>query len=321
MNFLHVFSLTNCQMSPYDAPGTYSLLQYAEIVRAIWYPVGGFWKVVDGLVNVGKRNGVNFRLSTAVTGVNLSSDGKRATGVTLASGESLSADVVVINSDLVYSFNNLLPPSAHAKKLTKRAASCSSISFYWALDRKLPQLQTHNIFLAGDYKTSFDRIFVDQALPEEPSFYVNVPSRVDPTAAPEGKDAMIVLVPVGHLMDNAGEGINPHKVDWDQVVEAARQNIFKTLQARVGVEDLRSMIVSEIINTPTICKCIYPRYAHMAHAKHEIGKEKFNLDQGAILGLSHSFLSVFDSFSSSKKPAYIFQQRPLLPPSHHAPHD
>jgi phytoene desaturase (3,4-didehydrolycopene-forming) len=32
-------------MSPFDAPGTYSLLQYTELVEGIWYPVGGFWKV------------------------------------------------------------------------------------------------------------------------------------------------------------------------------------------------------------------------------------------------------------------------------------
>lgn len=32
-------------MSPYDAPGTYSLLQYGELAEGIWYPVGGFHKV------------------------------------------------------------------------------------------------------------------------------------------------------------------------------------------------------------------------------------------------------------------------------------
>lgn len=32
-------------MSPYDAPGTYSLLQYTELAGGIWYPAGGFQKV------------------------------------------------------------------------------------------------------------------------------------------------------------------------------------------------------------------------------------------------------------------------------------
>lgn len=32
-------------MSPYEAPGTYSLLQYTELAEGIWYPEGGFNKV------------------------------------------------------------------------------------------------------------------------------------------------------------------------------------------------------------------------------------------------------------------------------------
>ena len=32
-------------MSPYEAPGTYSLLQYTELTEGIWYPEGGFNKV------------------------------------------------------------------------------------------------------------------------------------------------------------------------------------------------------------------------------------------------------------------------------------
>jgi phytoene desaturase (3,4-didehydrolycopene-forming) len=32
-------------MSPFDAPGTYTLLQYTELAEGIWYPIGGFHKV------------------------------------------------------------------------------------------------------------------------------------------------------------------------------------------------------------------------------------------------------------------------------------
>jgi phytoene desaturase (3,4-didehydrolycopene-forming) len=34
-------------MSPYDAPGTYSLLQYTELAEGIWYPIGGFHRVCN----------------------------------------------------------------------------------------------------------------------------------------------------------------------------------------------------------------------------------------------------------------------------------
>jgi len=39
-------------MSPFDAPGTYSLLQYTELAEGIWYPKGGFHKVSDLYVKV-----------------------------------------------------------------------------------------------------------------------------------------------------------------------------------------------------------------------------------------------------------------------------
>ena len=274
-------------MSPFDAPGTYSLLQYTELAEGIWYPRGGFHVVLDALVKIGQRLGVEYRLSTGVSQVKLSSDGKRAEGVTLSNGEELSADIVVVNADLVYAYNNLLPSSSKATSLSKKDASCSSISFYWALDKKVPELTCHNIFLADDYKESFDDIFKRQLIPQEPSFYVNVPSRVDPSAAPEGKDTVVVLVPVGHLLEkHASEGLDPqNKQDWDAMVDKAREKVLSTIEGRTGAK-MRHSIIHEDINTPGTWK------------------EKFNLDKGAILGLSHSFFNVLSFRPKTKHAKY-----------------
>ncbi|KAH8171654.1 flavin containing amine oxidoreductase domain-containing protein [Sarocladium implicatum] len=268
-------------MSPFDAPATYSLLQYTEFAEGIWYPKGGFHQVVAALQRIGEANGVQYRLSTPVSRVIASPDGKRSTGVLLEGGEELSADVVVLNADLVYAYSNLLPRTpkieARAKSLRTKDASCSSISFYWSMDRKVSELSTHNIFLAEEYQESFDSIFSKHSLPNEPSFYVNVPSRVDPSAAPEGKDSVIVLVPVGHLERswsvNAGDGLPADEQRWDAIVSRARKAVLATIQNRTGV-DLSPSIAHEIVNTPLTWE------------------NKFNLDKGAILGLSHNFFNV-----------------------------
>lgn len=156
-------------------------------------------------MKIGKEHGVTCRMSTPVVSVNVDPATSRVTGVTFSTGETLSADLVVINADLVYAYSSLLPPSpspssstsgSYTTSLARRPASCSSISFYWSLKEKIPQLQTHNIFLAEEYRESFDTIFEKQEMPDDPSFYVNIPSRVDPSAAPEGKDAVIVLVSI-----------------------------------------------------------------------------------------------------------------------------
>jgi phytoene desaturase (3,4-didehydrolycopene-forming) len=278
-------------MSPFDAPGTYSLLQYTELAEGIWYPRGGFHKVVEGLVNIGERLGVEYRLSTPVARVTLSPDRRTATGVELTDGTTLNADLVVCNADLVYAYNNLLPSTRLATSLTSRETSCSSISFYWAISKTVPELNVHNIFLADEYRDSFDLIFKDHLIPTEPSFYVNVPSRIDPTAAPEGCDSIVVLVPVGHLLSDDsgthqgtsnGPGITQ---DWPKLIALARQQILSTIRSRTGV-DLKPLIVHEQVNDPLSWKV------------------NFNLDRGGILGLSHSFFNVL-SFRPKTKHSNI----------------
>ncbi|KAL8842079.1 MAG: hypothetical protein Q9170_000683 [Blastenia crenularia] len=276
-------------MSPFDAPGTYSLLQYTELAEGIWYPKGGFHTVIDALVKVGERLGVKYRLSTPVTSINLDPKSQRANSITLSTGQTIPASLIIINADLVYAYNSLLPPSSYAHALQKRSTSCSSISFYWAMDRKIPELTTHNIFLAEHYRESFDQIFKQQMIPSEPSFYLNVPSRIDPSAAPDGKDSLVVLVPVGHLLDkNQGLGRKglsvDTKQDWDAMVTKARSTVFSTVEARTGARNLQSSLVKEIVNTP------------------QTWKEGFNLDKGAILGLSHSFFNVLSFRPKTKHP-------------------
>lgn len=274
-------------MSPFEAPGTYSLLQYTELAEGIWYPIGGFHKVIEALVNIGARSGVTYRMNTPVGKVMLDRDSKRARGVLLESGERVAADVVVVNADLVYATKNLFPPSPRAERLSRRKVSCSSISFYWALDRQVPELHAHNIFLANEYRESFDAIFARQDMPDEPSFYLNVPSRVDPTAAPAGTDALVVLVPVGHLKDQQSNDAitRQDQRDWTGVVSRAREYVLATVEARTGTS-LRKCIRHEMVNTPATWR------------------DGFNLDKGAILGLSHSFFNVLSFRPRTKHADY-----------------
>lgn len=242
------------------------------------------------MVNIGKRKGVSYRLNTSISQIKLSEDGRRATGVVLDTYETLTADLVICNADLVYAYNNLLPSTSYATSLSKREASCSSISFYWALDRQFTELSAHNIFLAEDYQESFDSIFKKHLIPDQPSFYVNVPSRVDPTAAPEGCDSIVILVPVGHLLDHNTEshkgtpGTSGTTQNWDAMVSIARETILKTIESRLKIS-LGPHILHESVNTPSTWK------------------SAFNLDRGAILGLSHSFFNVLSFRPKTKHPS------------------
>ena len=186
---------------------------------------------------------------------------------------------MVLNCDLVYAYQHLLPNNSYAETLPTRRHSCSSISFYWSIPHPLPQLQAHNIFLADDYAPSFDKIFKQQSLPDDPSFYINVPSRIDPSAAPDRASAVVVLVPTGHLTDDSSEE------SVDTLVARARKHVLDTLRARLGL-DLAPMIKEERVNTPYTWR------------------ESFNLTHGAILGLSHDLFNVLSFRPRAKHAEY-----------------
>lgn len=209
----------------------------------------------------------------------LSSDGTEALG--LEANSFVDADAVIINADLVHAYNNL-PLSSTSESFSRRWTSCSSISFYWSLSRRIPELKNHNIFLAGNYAESFIEIFREHRVPCEPSFYVNVPSRADPSAAPKGKDAVIVLVPLGHLKPSTPTEGQEAENYWDELVTDVREAVISTVEQRTGITGLRKAIAHEIANTPVTWR------------------DKFNLDRGAILGLSHSFFNVL-SFRTNVK--------------------
>ena len=251
-------------LSPYDAPATYSLLQYTELADGVWFPIGGMFRVIESLVSIAEANGVEFVYNSEVEAIE--TEGERATAVRLKNGTRLPADVIVANADLPYVYKNLLPGDPLAKKIDNKKYTCSAITFYWGMDKQYPELGAHNVFLASDYRASFDRIFEDLSLPEKPSFYVHAPARIDPASAPAGQDTLMVLVPVGHLDRNGSQ-------DWEGLKNRARSTVIERLR-EVGVVDIAEHIKFEETYAPMDWRDLY------------------NLERGSAFGLSHNFMQV-----------------------------
>jgi phytoene desaturase len=263
-----VFSFQNMYLglSPYEALATYSLLQYTELAEGVWFPKGGMYKTVETLVSIAEGLSVKFRYNAPVSKIDV--DGSKVSGVTLADGEYMKADLVIANADLPYVYSKLLPDNITSKKLEKRKYTSSALMFYWGIKGDLSQqLLHHNVFLADHrYKESFTNIFHDLTLPEEPSFYVCAPTRTDPSFAPPDGDGLLVLVPVGHIDDK-------HPQEWDSIKQHAREFVLSKL-AELGIENLSSRIVFE----ETIGPLDY--------------LDSMNLMKGSAFGLSHNFTQV-----------------------------
>src|SRR5574339_880509 len=58
-------------LSPYDAPATYSLLQYTELAEGVWFPVGGVYAAIQALVNIAEKLGVKFIYDAPVRKINV----------------------------------------------------------------------------------------------------------------------------------------------------------------------------------------------------------------------------------------------------------
>jgi len=252
-------------LSPYDAPATYSLLQYTELAEGVWYPMGGVYAGIQALVTIAEKLGVKFIYNAPVK--RMKEERRKISSVVTEDGREFTADIFVGNADLPYIYKELLPENKEAKKLENKLYTCSTIMFYWGVDKEYQQIAHHNVFLGGDYKASFDQIFNNHTLPEVPSFYVHAPARTDKAAAPEGQDTLYVLVPVGHLDARSEQ-------DWEALVNHARETVLTRLAKEMGADDLTEHIKFEIVYQP------------------KVWKERFNLEKGAAFGLSHNFWQV-----------------------------
>jgi phytoene desaturase len=236
------------------------------------------YRTIESLAQIATGLGVRFEYGTAVKQINV--EGKRANGITLEDGKNMRADLVIANADLPYVYSNLLPDDGTARKLSRKQYTSSALMFYWGVKgERSPELLHHNVFLADDeYRASFDSIFHDLSLPQTPSFYVNAPARTDPTFAPIDGDALMVLVPVGHINEAMPQ-------DWDSLRERARSFVIGRLE-ELGVKDLHKRIVLEETMGP-------PEYL-----------KNLNLAKGSAFGLSHNFTQIGYLRPHNRHPRY-----------------
>jgi phytoene desaturase len=195
-------------MSPYRAPAVYGLLPYSEMGVGVYFAKGGLYALPLALERLARDNGARFHYQREVARILSTEDAVQ--GVQLQDGTKVEADFVLCNADLPWAYRTLLN-SAHTqlRRSGRLHYTSSGYLLYLGLDRQMPGLGHHNVFLGEGYRQSFQDIFNRHRVPEDPSFYVAVPNRTDASLAPHGKDSVYVLVPVPHThpsMDWAVEG-------------------------------------------------------------------------------------------------------------------
>jgi diapolycopene oxygenase len=230
-----------------DAPGYMNMMPIIQFDYGLWYVKGGMYNLASGLGKLLDDLEVPVRLNAPVATINQT--GKTVSGVTLESGEVLTADYVVCNMEVIPAYKKLLSePPQFMKKLEKFAPACSGLIIHLGTDRIYDQLAHHNFFYSKDQNKHFDSVFQQGKIPEDPTIYLVAPTRTDPSKAPEGHDNIKILP---HIPP-----INPDNPHTHEDYMALKDRVIDKLE-RMGLTDLRKHTVVEDVLTPVDIERMY----------------------------------------------------------------
>jgi len=185
--------------------------------------------------------GGRVHLNAEVAEILVDDADRRVTGIRLADGAIHTADQVVSNADVAFTYRNLIPRRYRRKftdrKIDNMKYSMSLFVIYFGTKRLYRDqgLAHHNIILGKRYKELLSDIFDRQHLADDFSLYLHMPSLTDPSVAPPGHESFYVLSPVPHL--DSG-------VDWTQMAKRYRDAIMQFLEDNY-LPDLQANIVAE----------------------------------------------------------------------------
>jgi 1-hydroxycarotenoid 3,4-desaturase len=180
--------------SPFSAPAILMLIAHAE-QQGVWLVRGGMKALAAALVDLLRKLGGKLRLGEACG--EILADGRRATGIRLASGEVIEADAVVCNADAAALGLGIFGAAASrglaAMPLAQRGLSAAT----WAMVAECQgfPLARHSVFFARDYAAEFRAVFAEHRIGDDPTVYICAQDR---SAGGErqdgGAERLLVLV-------------------------------------------------------------------------------------------------------------------------------
>ena len=244
--------------APNNTPALYNLMSHVDFNMGVYYPENGLGGVVDGVVELGEELGIDFRTDTPAAEIR----GREGAFVTRTEGgEEFYSDYVVSDADYRHTEMELLPPEKRqydAEYWDSRTYAPSAFLIYLGVEGDVDPLAHHSLVLPTDWENHFETIFDDPEWPDDPAYYLCVPSQTDDTVAPEGHSNLFALVPVAAGLE-----------DTPELRETYRDLVLDDVKENTGV-DLRDRIVVEEI----FCVNDFA--------------DRYNSTQGTALGLAHT---------------------------------
>jgi 1-hydroxy-2-isopentenylcarotenoid 3,4-desaturase len=244
--------------APKNTPALYSIMSHIDFNMGVYYPKGGLNAVALSFYNLGKKFGAKYKFNEPVK--KIISVNKKVKQVVTDKGV-YEADLVISNADYWHTETQLLDKKDQTYNEAywkKRVIAPSAFIMYIGLNKKIKQLEHHNLFLENDWMHHFNQIFKEKKWPDAPSYYVCCPSKKDKFVAPKGKENLFVLVPVA-----------PGLEDNEKIRTFYKEKILNHLE-KILQTDVKKYI--EYIKI----------FAHRDFSK------EYNSYKGTALGLSHT---------------------------------
>jgi phytoene desaturase len=256
--------------SPFLSPAILTLIAAAQTDQGCWYSMGGTRSVARALERIIREHEASGQAEVltghAVSRITVT--GGKASGIVLDSGREIHADGVVSNCDVQRTYRNLLGDpiaSSEQKKIRgKYEPACSGVVFYLGLNKQYEHLAHHDFLFSSSSESEFGDIYRKGVPAKDPTLYLCVPSRTDPDQAPEGCEALYVLIHTPYLRDGQEWG----ELGEGKLLDQYRPIIMNKLKTCGGMPDIEDHIVVERHLTPNMIDTMY------------------NAEGGAIYGLA-----------------------------------
>ena len=243
--------------APTNTPALYNLMSHVDFNLGVYYPEGGLGGVVDGIVELAEELGVTFHTDAEVREIR----GRRGAFVVRTDDDAFFPDVVVSDADYAHTEQELLPPEKRqysADYWDSRTYAPSAFLLYLGVEGDVEELAHHTLVLPTDWNEHFDRIFEDPEWPDDPAYYLCVPSKTDDTVAPEGHSNLFALVPIAPGLEDTPEIRRQYR---DLVLDDIAENTGVDIRDRIVLEE--SFCIDDLA-------------------------DRYNSRQGTALGLAHT---------------------------------
>lgn len=270
---------------PQNTPAFYNFMNHADFGLGTWYPKGGFNAVALGMVKLAKELGVQFNINQEV--VKIETENNKAKKV-VTTTDIFEADLVISGADYAHTEKLLKPGEKNYSKeyWQKKTFAPSSFLYYVAFNKKVPELQHHNLFFDTDFEKHAVEIYDDPKLPTKPLFYANFSSKTDLDLCPEGKEIGFFLIPVAVDLE-----------DSQEIHDRYFELIMSRIEENIGIDLRDSVIFKKSFGVNDF-------------------KERYNSCRGNAYGLANTLLqtSVLRPSISNKKITNLFYTGQLTVP-------